>query len=65
MTQRDRLKLLRAGFVILRRDYVAMKIRVFTGNGGWKVIANGFKSKADLDRQMEKYLYQENFVEDC
>lgn len=65
MTASDHMKIMRAGFQILRRDYQNLAIKQITAEHyNWRHFQTGFKSKAELDRRMKKLLEMELIVED-
>lgn len=65
MTSKDQLKLLKAGFRIIRSDEHNLLIK-FKDNEhlNWTVLKNGFVSKAALKREMEKLLNLSIIIED-
>jgi len=65
MNATDQIKVLDAGFVIIRRDHHNLLIK-HKGKGGheWKHLEKGFKSKAALDRRMAQLLTQKQIIED-
>lgn len=65
MTSKDQLKLLKAGFTIIRSDEHNLLIK-FKDNEhlNWTVLKNGFVSKAALKREMEKLLNMNLIIED-
>jgi len=62
--QKDRMKLLRDGYDVLRRDYQRLVIKCATMQGGWGIYESGFKSKAHLDSRMSELLKFDNVIED-
>jgi len=64
ITITDRMKLLLAGFEILRRDYHKKRIMCATNNGGWRIYEQGFRSNAHLDRRMKELLFHDDVIED-
>lgn len=65
MTAKDQLKVINAGFRIIRRDYVKLIIKYKSmGSPEWSNYMTGFKSKAALDRTAVKLLEMPFNVED-
>jgi hypothetical protein len=63
--QRDQLKLIRAGFTIIRADYQNLLIKHKTyGVLHWKTLKSGFASKAALDREMNQLLTISTIIND-
>mgnify|MGYP001793141040 FL=1 len=64
MTQNDHLKLLKAGFTIIRRDYQRLVIKCKMGERTqWHDLEKGFAFKAALDRKAKELLELPNCVE--
>jgi len=62
---RDVLKLLNAGFTIIRADNVNLKIKCKTKeNTEWTTFQKDFKSKAELRRNMDEILKMKGIIED-
>ena len=65
MTQKDQLKLLNAGFLIIREDPTALSIKIKSDQApNWHRHSGPFKSKAELRRAMDKLLTNSHVVED-
>lgn len=65
MTQRDQLKVIRAGFTIIRRDEHNLKIKMKNKeHSNWVTLYNGFASKAALNRKMNELLELNLMIED-
>lgn len=65
LTSKDQLKLIRAGFTIIRRDYQRLAIKHKTKDVlHWKTLRGGFQSKAALDREMKELLEVSSIIED-
>lgn len=65
MTAKDQLKLLKAGFTIIRADEHQLLIKFKDKNHiNWNLLSNGAKSKAELRRQMDTFLADEKTIED-
>lgn len=62
---RDVLKLLKAGFTIIRADNENLKIKCKAkDNVNWTNIRRDFKSKAELRREMDVMLKMSSIIED-
>lgn len=62
---RDILKLLKAGFTVIRADNENLKIKHKTKNViDWTTYESGFKSKAELRRRMDELLKLTKIIED-
>lgn len=62
---RDVLKIIKAGFTILRADNENLKIKHKTKNvHDWTTYESGFKSKAELRRRMDDLLKLTKIIED-
>jgi hypothetical protein len=65
MTAKDQLKLLKAGFTIIRADENQLLIKFKDKNHlNWNLLSNGAKSKAELRRRMDTFLQSDLTVED-
>ncbi|WP_395974215.1 hypothetical protein [Chryseobacterium cucumeris] len=65
MTQKDQVKVMRAGFKIIRADVQNLVIKFKDkDNLHWKTLQSDFKSKAALQRGMETLLKMQLFIED-
>lgn len=65
MTAKDQLKLLGAGFMILRADYFRLQIKCKTfANHDWKIAEKGFKTKTEMSSRMKELLEDLHTVED-
>ena len=65
MTAKDQLKLLNAGFTIIRKEESAMKIKFKDRkNHDWKTLSSGFASKAALQREVDHLLKSSIIIED-
>lgn len=64
MTANDQNKLMKAGFMIIRKDdYPSPRIKVCTGsNGGWET-HNTYPSKAERDRVFKQMLQDDKIIE--
>ena len=59
MTSSDHIKVMKQGFVIIRRDYQNLTIKHITAsNYNWRTLEKGFASKAALDRRAKELLEQ-------
>lgn len=65
MTQKDQIKVINAGFTIIRADYFRMSIK-FKSNLSteWKTGEKGFKTKKELEERMKQLLEHSHFIED-
>jgi len=62
--QRDQLKLINAGFILIRADYGRLAIKHKTkGIHDWKTLDAGYTSKVALDRKMKELLKISNIIE--
>lgn len=62
---RDILKLLKAGFTVIRADNENLKIKHKTKNvTDWTTYESGFNSKAELRRRMDDLLKLTKIIED-
>ncbi|MGC5744404.1 hypothetical protein [Chryseobacterium sp. NFX27] len=62
---RDTLKILKAGFTIIREDNVNLRIKCKTlQNTDWITMEKDFKSKAAVRRKMDELLSKKNIIED-
>jgi len=59
---RDSIKLLNAGFTLLRLDLNNRRITQLTNNGGWKVIAN-YKTKTAAQIAWRLFMNNKKVVE--
>lgn len=65
MTSKDQLKVLKAGFKIIRSDEHNLLIKFKDINHlNWTVLNNGAKSKAELKRRMNDLLTDIKTIED-
>jgi hypothetical protein len=65
MTQKDQLKVMRAGFTIIRADEHNLLLKYKDRNNlHWKVLRSDFSSKAALQREEKEFLKQNLFIED-
>jgi len=65
MTAKDQLKVLRAGFIIIREDQINLSIKQKTaGKKDWHILTKDFKSKAALRRAMDELLISSKVIED-
>lgn len=65
MTSADQLKVIRAGFKIIRADENQLIIKFKDNeNLDWKILEKGFKSKAELNRRKSELLNLSNIIED-
>jgi hypothetical protein len=65
MTAKDQLKVLRAGFTIIREDIQNLKIKhKIKDLTNWTTYESGFKSKAELRRRMDELLKLTKIIED-
>lgn len=64
MTQADQLKIIKAGFTIIRADLFRMAIKTKKGSFEWRTLEKGFPSKAALDRRMKELLKDSHTIED-
>lgn len=65
MTAQDQIKVLNAGFMILRRDYFRLKIKCKTKDfTEWRTLEKDFASKAEIDRRMNDLLKRKKVIED-
>jgi hypothetical protein len=65
LNSRDVLKLLNAGFTIIRADHNQLLIKYKSKeNLHWKTLKNGFTSKASVDREMNKLLEISSIISD-
>lgn len=65
MTSKDQLKVMRAGFIIVRKCYNEKHIKFKNKeNLHWKIMESGFLSNAALDRKMNELLKQGLIIED-
>lgn len=62
---RDVLKLIKAGFTIIRSDNENLKIKHKTKNvNDWKTYESGFNSKVELRKRMDELLKLTKTIED-
>lgn len=62
---RDVLKLLKAGFTIIRADNINLKIKCKTSsNPEWTTLEKDFTSKAAVRRKMDEMLKMTAIIED-
>lgn len=64
MTQSDQLKVLNAGFTIIRADLFRMAIKTKKSGFDWRILEKGFPSKAALERRMKELLKDPQTIED-
>lgn len=64
MTQADQLKVLNAGFTIIRADLFRMAIKIKKSGFDWRILEKGFASKAALERRMKELLKDPQTIED-
>lgn len=65
MNQKDQLKIIKAGFTIIRKEESALKIKYKDReNHDWKTLLSGFASKAALQREVDNLLLSPKTVED-
>ena len=65
MTAKDQLKLLIAGFIIIRKDKPAMKIKYKSReHPEWRTLSGEYTSKASLQKEMDRLLKSSDIVED-
>jgi len=65
MSGKDQLKVIKAGFTIIRADQHNLLIKKKDNeNTNWSTFVNGFPSKAALKRKMDELLKNSNYLED-
>lgn len=64
MTQSDQIKIINAGFTIIRADLFRMAIKTKKGSFEWRTLEKGFPSKAALERRMKELLTDPKTIED-
>lgn len=65
MTQKDQLKVINAGFTIIRADYFRMQIKYKNCmRTEWKALEKDFKTKIALETRMKELLEEPNIIED-
>ena len=65
MTAKDQLKLIKAGYFIIRKDEINLTIKAkVIGQEEWHILHKGFKSKAELQREVDHLLTYNMIVED-
>ncbi|AZA87131.1 hypothetical protein EG349_10205 [Chryseobacterium shandongense] len=65
MTQKDQLKVMRAGFTIIRADEHNLQLKFKDRNNlHWKILRSGFSSKSALQREKKEFLKMNLFIED-
>lgn len=64
MTQSDQLKVLKAGFTIIRADLFRMAIKIKKSSFDWRILEKGFASKAALERRIKELLKDPQTIED-
>jgi len=65
MNQKDQLKVLKAGFTIIRKEESALKIKYKCDDDhNWKTLSSGYASKAAMQREMDQLLKSSNIIED-
>lgn len=64
MTQSDQLKVIKAGFTIIRADLFRMVIKTKRGSFEWRTLEKGFASKAAIQRRMIELLCDSKTIED-
>ena len=65
MTSKDQLKVINAGFTIIRADEHNLLIKMKRDTQlHWVVAMNGFRSKAALRRKMNELLQNKKYIED-
>lgn len=65
MNTRDQLKILDAGFIIIRADESNLRIKAKTlARPEWHTYEKGFKSKAELRRRIKQLRDKWSIVED-
>lgn len=65
MNATDQLKVLKAGFTIIRAEMNTLKIKFKDRNNhDWKTLESGFSSKAALIRKKKEFLRMNLFIED-
>lgn len=64
MTQSDQIKVINAGFTIIRADMFRMSIKSKGGDFEWRTFEKGFASKAAIQRRMKELLSNPKIIED-
>lgn len=65
MTAKDQLKVIRAGFTIIRADEHNLQLKYKDKNNlNWKILRSDFSSKAALNREKKEFLKMNLFIED-
>jgi len=65
MTQNDQMKLLNAGYTLIRRDYLRMAIKQKTTHRfDWHDLASGFSTKKALNDKACDLLMNKKIIED-
>ena len=65
MTQNDQMKLLNAGYTLIRRDYVRMAIKQKTTHRfDWHNLVDGFTTKKALNDRASELLIDKKIIED-
>lgn len=63
LSQSDQMKIINAGFIIIRKDYENLLIKHKTkGVLHWRTYRSGFTSKAALDREMKDLLANQKII---
>ena len=66
MNTKDQIKLLKAGYLILRKDdtpTIRIKVKKYNTNE-WQTFEKDFKTKAMRDRRMQELLQSDTTLED-
>lgn len=64
LSQADQLKIINAGFIIIRADYENLRIKhKMKGVLHWKTFRSGFLSKSALEREMKALLTRGKVIE--
>lgn len=65
MDKDSRIKVMKAGFSIIRADdYPSPRIKVLVNSCDYKTLETGFKSKAARDRRFKELMKEDNIIND-
>lgn len=65
MTQKDQLKVMNAGFLIIRADMFRMQIKYKSRKKmDWSILEKDFKTKKALQERMKELLDETDIIED-
>ncbi len=64
MNAKDQMKIIKAGFTIIREDEINLRIKKKVDSHAWATFKSGFKNITAMRKEMKQLLQLNNVVED-